>query len=267
MKYWFDPKSERRVVRADYYTYVKGVKHPDRTIPVHDFFYVLSGALEVSVDGTSWDLTADDSIVLPAGHHHYGTRESTDGTRCIFFHIDAVKSDSAGNESAVDIPAVVHCALTPVIEKLYGAAVSIYQNNNRQCAEELSSIVGTVLYLLHETAKNQRTERDAIAAAAHEAIIRSPDKLVKTEDLAQSLFVSPVTLNKHFEDVYGVSVYQYQRAIRLSRVKDDLLSNRAMTLREIALNNGFADEFHLGRTFKQEFGIAPGGYRKRHTGD
>lgn len=254
-------------MRADYYTYVHGTLHPDRTMAVHDFFYVLNGALEVTVDGESWDLTADDSIVLPAHHHHYGTRASTDGTRCLFFHIEGAAGDEEGNPAAINIPTVVHCARAPLIEKLYAATVSVCQNNGSRCAEELSSMVTTTLYMLHEAAATQRTDRDVIAAAAHEAIIRSPDRLVKTEELARNLFVSSVTLNKHFEEVYGMSVYHYQRAIRLGRVKEDLLGNTAMTLREIALNNGFADEFHLGRAFKQEFGIAPGTYRRRHAGE
>lgn len=266
MAYWFDPQLRRKVARADYYTYVQETKHPDRILPVHDFFYVLNGTLEVTIDGVSWELCADDSVVLPANRHHYGTRPSSDGTRCVFVHIEPEAGDTETNAQAVDIPVVVHAARSAAIEHLYSAAVSIFQNRGQRREEELSSVVGTMLYLLHEVAATQASHRDSIADAAHEIIIKNPDRIVHTQELAETLFVSSITLNKHFGAVYGVTVAQYQRLIRIERVKDDLVSNPDRTLHEIAINNGYTDEFHLGRVFKQECGITPGQFRKRHRG-
>lgn len=45
-------------------------------------------------------------------------------------------------------------------------------------------------------------------------------------------------------------------------VRQFLLTQPETTLREVALNYGFYDEFHLSKAFKKQFGVSPSKYRK-----
>jgi AraC-like DNA-binding protein len=41
----------------------------------------------------------------------------------------------------------------------------------------------------------------------------------------------------------------------------ELLLNQNLTLKEIALQLGFVDEYHLSKRFKQIIGVSPSGFR------
>ena len=47
----------------------------------------------------------------------------------------------------------------------------------------------------------------------------------------------------------------YLRRLRLEKAR--LLVERGLTLKEIAAETGFYDEFHLSKAFKQFFGVPP----------
>jgi transcriptional regulator GlxA family with amidase domain len=70
-------------------------------------------------------------------------------------------------------------------------------------------------------------------------------------------------LLQHFRDFYGVSPMRYLRNHRLQRVRDELLSETAGQVSEIASRWGFA---HLGRfaaEYRRRFGECPSVTRAR----
>ncbi|MGH6888058.1 MAG: helix-turn-helix domain-containing protein [Rhizomicrobium sp.] len=82
-------------------------------------------------------------------------------------------------------------------------------------------------------------------------------------ELAHSVGRDPAYVAATFKRVYGMTVGDYVRRLRLWRVWDALDRNCDSKLSELAADCGFADQSHFTRHFRRMFGVTPGSYRVR----
>lgn len=82
---------------------------------------------------------------------------------------------------------------------------------------------------------------------------------LRVEDLAKACELSPSTLHRLFKQHLGKTPQSYLHQWRLAQAARMLTTH--MTLRCIAQQCGFCDEFHLSRSFKQHYGVSPRIYR------
>ena len=80
--------------------------------------------------------------------------------------------------------------------------------------------------------------------------------------LAGRLNVSPSTLTHKYKHLTGESPLQTLVAIRVMHAKEMLLRGRSLKI--IAAETGFYDQFHLSKVFKKKTGLTPREYLKRH---
>ncbi len=81
-------------------------------------------------------------------------------------------------------------------------------------------------------------------------------------DLSKSAGISHTKLNRDFRKVYGKTVFDYLRQVRLDYARLLLLDTQ-LTITEIAFDSGFSDSSHFSRLFSQAFGFRPSIYRKK----
>lgn len=93
------------------------------------------------------------------------------------------------------------------------------------------------------------------------------DYLHDLQDETPSLAAIARTVGRHRSQVarafrrrYGCTLGQYVRRLRIRRAAA-LLAGTREPLSRIALETGFADQSHLGRTFKRQMGISPARFR------
>lgn len=79
--------------------------------------------------------------------------------------------------------------------------------------------------------------------------------------LAQAVQVHPVHLSRYFSRYFGMGYGDYARAIKLQRAMT-LLPNTELSLTDISLECGFADQSHFIRSFKSQYRITPLHFRK-----
>lgn len=82
-------------------------------------------------------------------------------------------------------------------------------------------------------------------------------------DLADELGLSRSRTSLVVRELFGESFSRRLQAERVERARHFLAGSTA-TLRRIAAECGFSDEFHLSRVFKQHTGETPSEFRKRH---
>jgi len=90
-----------------------------------------------------------------------------------------------------------------------------------------------------------------------DASFRGP---VSLAGAAAQVGVHPATLAAAFRRILGTSVGEYVRELRLRAARRDLADSR-LPVAEIALQNGFYDQAHLGRCFRRRFGTSPAAFR------
>jgi AraC family transcriptional regulator len=79
--------------------------------------------------------------------------------------------------------------------------------------------------------------------------------------IAAAVGVHPTHLAREFRRLYGVTVGDYTRGLRIAFACRRLADSDA-PLFEIAADAGFADHSHFARSFKAQTGVTPGEYRR-----
>jgi AraC-like DNA-binding protein len=82
------------------------------------------------------------------------------------------------------------------------------------------------------------------------------------EKIAEKSHLSPNYFHRLFTRIFGITPYHYMIQQRMETAKQ-LLSTTGMTIKEIAGNTGFDNEFYFSRVFKKQMGLNPSEYRKR----
>jgi AraC family transcriptional regulator len=90
---------------------------------------------------------------------------------------------------------------------------------------------------------------------------RADDTLTLTE-LAGEAGLSPTHFARAFKESVGRAPHQHLIAVRLERARR-LLESPQAALSDVAARAGFADQAHLTRLFKRQFGVTPGAFAQR----
>jgi len=86
---------------------------------------------------------------------------------------------------------------------------------------------------------------------------------LSVQELAIEAGVHPVYLNRIFRKLYGQSIGEYLRTLRMEFCQQQL-SATDLPIAEISTAAGFYDQSHLSRTFKRAYRMSPLAYRKFH---
>jgi len=81
------------------------------------------------------------------------------------------------------------------------------------------------------------------------------------ENIAEYFGIHPVYLTRIFRQHFGCSITKYIRCLRVKKSAQKLIET-SESLAVIALKQGFSDQSHFTRQFKDELGVTPGFYRK-----
>jgi AraC family transcriptional regulator len=81
------------------------------------------------------------------------------------------------------------------------------------------------------------------------------------EDLAKPLGIHPVHLSRYFQKYFHCGLGEYVRKLRVEKSLT-LLSNKKLSLTEIAFECGFADQSHFNRCFKDIMDVTPFAYKR-----
>jgi len=83
----------------------------------------------------------------------------------------------------------------------------------------------------------------------------------KIEKLCQYISRSESQTIKIFKEAYGITPYAYFLEKKINLAKDMLL-NTNLSVKQIANNLYFADEYYFSNVFKKKTGVSPSKYRK-----
>ena len=84
---------------------------------------------------------------------------------------------------------------------------------------------------------------------------------ISLEEIAQKCNMKYDVFRKQFKKVFGYSLEKYRIHLRMLEAKK-LLSNKDMTIKDIAYTLGYCDDFAFCKQFSKFEGITPGKYRK-----
>ena len=85
---------------------------------------------------------------------------------------------------------------------------------------------------------------------------------IRLAELAGLVHLQPTYFSNLFSKLVGCPPMKYVMRRRIA-ASQAMLWRRELSLRRIALDLGFVDEFHFSKAFKREVGVPPSVYRTR----
>ena len=93
-------------------------------------------------------------------------------------------------------------------------------------------------------------------------IEKNYSKKISLAEMAALVHLQPTYFSTAFKKVFGLAPVEFVISKKLEKAQD-MLFFTDMTVREIAYEVGFTDEFYFSRIFKKYLGISPAKYRIR----
>ena len=103
-------------------------------------------------------------------------------------------------------------------------------------------------------------EEEPLVREARQCLARDPARYSNLPALAAKLAIPPRTLQRHLAKV-GIS-FSMMLADARSTLAQDLLSNPALTVEEVASAIGYSEPGNFRRAFRSWTGVTPSGYRQ-----
>lgn len=151
--------------------------------------------------------------------------------------------------TCVDLGLVQHKKEKHLQEKLMGAAT---------IEEQINLLSSSLINSVQDTGDKQ----DIITKYAVTEIFRGKGE-ISFNALLKQLQLSERTLERRFKQSIGVSAKLFSRICRFQESLNQLRKNNYQKLSDIAYENGYSDQSHFIRTFKEFTGVSPFDYKKQ----
>ena len=238
-----------------------------RVLQEYQIVYISAGRGLLEMDRARWRVTPGSVFILHPGRWHRYRPDSRTGWNEHWVGCDGpvIRGLVRGGFFSPQKPLLrvrnedlLLGAFSSVIDAIHAGRPALQQVG-----------AGATLYilsLLYSAQQPGQDGREGVSRAIHEAMRRMADPTQDTvhlAELARGLGVSYTWFRRMFAHHTGLSPHQYRLQLRVGRART-LLSETALSVKEVAFRSGFESEQYFCRLFRRKTGFSPGEWR--HVG-
>lgn len=159
-------------------------------------------------------------------------------------------------------------ATTPLMDAALYQIINCQYQGLTRCLYIESKALELIAYKLEQLISNDYKKREKFVLQpsdvekvhyARDLAVRDLENPPRLLDLARSVGLSHTKLNFGFRKIYGTTLFDYIRYLRLKRARL-LLDEGEMNVTEAAFSVGYSCLSYFTKAFREQFGIAPGEY-------
>lgn len=151
-----------------------------------------------------------------------------------------------------------NCLDLSLLPKKKGAGLYEQLVNTPSLAAQVELICSYLFSLIRQN----RAKVDGVTQYTLSQIFRSNGG-IPLKDLQADLHLTERTFERRFKQSIGISPKLFSRVCRFQASLDQLRNNQYVKISDIAYENGYADQSHFIRVFKEFAGISPLQYQKQ----
>ncbi len=216
---------------------------------------VLEGRYEESTPDRTVPLVAGSVLWRPAGDPHANT-VGGDEVHALLVDLDPGRAGGQGHGA----PRSTYFA-PGVFAEIHGEIARELSQRDEFSRLALEALLLLLTARAGRYADLGKQQRPPWLERALEFVRASYTQSLAVSEVARAAQVHPVTLASAFRRFLGRSVGQYILDLRIDQARRELLQTHD-SIAAIAIRAGFYDESHLGRVFRQRFGVSPGAFRR-----
>jgi len=228
------------------------------------FLYFVHGGIHYDFDGFSFDAREGDVLRLPSGIPYSGyklTDEDND-----YYVIDFLTWEKDAF-LRYPLPHAFRPQDQAGVYRAFQQLLSVWEKNEpcrlldarASFLELLASLTRDYRASLYGTTHTERVDRICSYIREH-----SDESGLKTQNIADAFFISPTHLRRLFALQLKTSPVAYLNLIRMENARKLLLSNRDLSVSEVAEKSGYASVYYFSSLFKEMNGMTCSQYRSRY---
>lgn len=260
------------VEKIDFLTANTPFFHVDRITKSNVLIYVTAGCIYVSEEGTDYEITPGEMILLKQGTHQYGTKPIAAGTSWIYVHFYIGKIMDSGIldfpetvvSSSITFPKVIHSLLQTDFPQRLKQLIKLSESSKTLCKNRVSSSFQNILLDLYEH------DRPALQLDLSDQILNYLQCRVyatlSSKEIEQNFHLTYKYLTRIFSEKNGMGILQFHTRLKMQAAAKELRSTNK-TIFSIAADLKFDDALYFSKCFRKQFGISPRQYRKNQIFD
>ncbi len=256
----FSDTPERIITQANINFYANPFIHPARTMDEHDFIYLIDGSWKIGQNDTEYELKPDTLLILSANMKHYGIEPCAPNTKTMYFHAsshnDSISTKNEDTKGRLCIQTFTDASLNSNIKKYFSHIVNNYLKGNLRKANIFFQLLLCELSDEHTSLMENDT-----SMRIKDIIHNNPEKFFSNKELARRCNLSVKTIETRFKTAFNSTIHQYILDFKIKEAMDYFENFPEISIKEIAYNLGFYDEYHFSKQFKKNTGLSPSEYK------
>lgn len=260
------------VTDIGYYPHAEGHRR-ERTVPIdqHVLIYCADGAGWYSVDGSAYEVTANQFFILPAGRPHSYGADGTNPWTIYWVHFTGTHSDfyAQGATCPQDVRPGVHSRINyrnNIFEEIFNTLNAGYSLDSlRYVSSMLHYYLASMRYLNTFRNAAQRIDDGNVVAAAIHYMEENIEKRLSLDAIARYTGYSTSHFSTLFKRQTGQSPLSYLTGKKIEEACR-MLAETPMRVNQICHKVGFDDCYYFSRVFSRTIGMSPREYRERSKG-
>lgn len=255
----FSLNTRHSVTTANFNYYAFPFVHPKRKMEEHDFIYMIKGEWKFGQNKETYELKDDRLLILPAGMTHFGISPCSPNTKTMYFHVSMEKGDLSEitKENAVTVKSLTDASRNKQIKRIFSNIV-----NSKLSGNQLKADIYFDLLLCELSESNRDIAENSIPSKIKNTIHSNPEKFFSNKELAEMNNVSVKTAENKFKEIFEIPIHQYILNFKTEEAITYFEKFPEISIKEVAFNLGFYDEYHFSKQFKKIMGVSPKAYRK-----
>lgn len=259
-----DLSAPHRIVAANAHFYKEPTEplYIDRVMQLHDLIYLVDGEWTITENETNYALKKDDVLLLAAGRHHYTRQPCLPNTRTICVHVSCELGDRAEVGRALHLPSRIHVSSVSYAKQYFEEILAAMWSESPHKHRRMSALFDLLICELADQHDLATARKNDISMEIMRMVNTAQQRFYKVQEIVDIFNINPKQLDRVMRRSTGMTFSAFQMNRKLEMVALQLLVEPDARLKEIAAALGFCDEFHMSKSLKRKYGVAPAQYRQ-----
>lgn len=250
---------------------------------VHDnteMLFVFSGSCQECINGTIYDISAGDIVIINRGQLHNHIVASPSDPMILFFvgfcdyHFKGMEPNRftfPGCSPVFHTSGLVRQDISNLclrmISERYSNQVGQYFMQKTYLTQLLLTLMRQIVAPPHQVSSSYHFEthhKTYVVSEIRQYLGNHYSEKISLDLIAKNMYLSSAYISKIFKEETGEAPINYLIKLRLEQARRQLEQGERQSIKAISTSVGYDDVYYFSKLFKKYYGVSPLNYRASH---